>query len=123
MTPTLQIDAAIDLEQVNWELYDVLDKFKPFGQANEKPKYLARGLTVAGLEPVGKTKKHLRIMVRHNTDKVRKTIGWSLCNGSGTNWCEELKAGDKIDLVFEVDVNEWNGNRELQLTIVDLKKL
>jgi len=122
MTPTLQIDAAIDLEQVNWELYDVLDKFKPFGQANEKPKYLARGLTVAGLEPVGKTKKHLRIMVRHNTDKVRKTIGWSLCNGSGTNWCEELKAGDKIDMVFEVDVNEWNGNRELQLTIVDLHK-
>jgi len=33
-----------------------------------------------------------------------------------------LKPGDIIDLVFEMDINEWNGNRELQLTIVDLKK-
>ena len=87
------------------------------------PKFAKIGLTVVGLEPVGKTKTHLRIMVRHNTDKVRKTIGWGLCNGNGTNWCRELNLGDKIDLVFEVDVNEWNGNRELQLTIVDLKKV
>jgi single-stranded-DNA-specific exonuclease len=29
--------------------------------------------------------------------------------------------GDKIDVVFEVDVNEWNGNRELQMKIIDLK--
>jgi len=33
-----------------------------------------------------------------------------------------LKIGDKIDIVFEIDLNEWNGNRELQLTIVDLRK-
>jgi single-stranded-DNA-specific exonuclease len=30
--------------------------------------------------------------------------------------------GDLIDLVFEIDVNDWNGNRELQLKIIDLKK-
>jgi single-stranded-DNA-specific exonuclease len=122
MTPTLNIDTEVDLENVNWDLYDVLDKFKPFGQANEKPKYLSSGLTITGLEPVGKDKKHLRIMVKHNTHKIRKTIGWCLCNGNGTNWCTELKVGDKIDMIFEMDINEWNGNREIQLTIVDLKK-
>ncbi len=121
ITPTLNIDAEIDLEDVNWDLYDVLENFKPFGQANEKPKYLARGLTVTALEPVGKDKKHLRIMVKHNTPTIRKTIGWNLCNGNGTNWGKDLKKGDKIDMVFEMDVNEWNGNREIQLTIVDLK--
>jgi len=121
LSPTLYIDAEVDLEEVNWDLYDVLDKFKPFGKENEKPKYLAKNLEVHQLQPVGKDKKHLRIMVKHD-GKIQKTIGWSLCNGNGTNWCEELKTGDKIDLVFEIDVNEWNGNRELQLTIVDLKK-
>lgn len=120
--PTINIDAEVDLENVNWNLYDVLDKFKPFGQANERPKYLAKGLTITSLMPVGKDKKHLRIMVKHNTPKIRKTIGWSLCNGNGTNWCNELKVGDKIDMIFEMDVNEWNGNREIQLTIKDLRK-
>lgn len=122
MTPTLDIDAEVDLEHVNWELYDVLNNFQPFGQTNQKPKYLARDLTITALEPVGKDKKHLRIMVKHNTSKIRKTIGWSLCNGNGTNWCTELRVNDKIDMVFEIDVNEWNGNRELQLTISDLRK-
>lgn len=123
MSPVLNIDAEMELENVNWELYDVLEQFKPFGQANEKPKYLARGVTITGLEPIGKDKTHLRIMVKHNTPKIRKTIGWSLCNGNGTNWCKTLKIGDKIDMVFEMDINEWNGNREIQMTIVDLKKV
>lgn len=121
MTPTLNIDAEIDMDNVNWDLYDVLDNFKPFGQANEKPKYLARGVTVTSFERMGKDKTHLRIMVKHNTPKIRKTIGWSLCGGKDINWCNVLKVNDKIDIVFEMDINEWNGNREIQLTIVDLK--
>jgi single-stranded-DNA-specific exonuclease len=121
MTPTLNIDAEVELEAVNWDLYDILDKFKPFGQANEKPAYAAYGLTVTGVEPVGKDGKHLRIMVKHKTPKIKKTIGWNLCKGE-TDWSKEIKVGDKIDMVFEIDVNQWNGNREIQLTIVDLKK-
>lgn len=122
LTTSLNIDAEIDLDNIDWDLYDTLDKFKPFGVSNDKPKYLARDLTITALKPIGQDDKHLTIMVKHNSDKIHKTIGWSLCNGNGTNWCEELKSGDKIDMVFEVDLNEWNGNRELQLTIVDLKK-
>ncbi|OGH64988.1 MAG: single-stranded-DNA-specific exonuclease RecJ [Candidatus Magasanikbacteria bacterium RIFCSPHIGHO2_01_FULL_41_23] len=129
MTPVLNIDAELTLEDVKWELYDVLDKFKPFGQGNPKPRYLARGITVVNLETMGKDGKHLRINVKHHTPRIRKIIGWNLCgngnggNGNGVNWSKELKIGDKIDIVFEVDINEWNGNRELQLLIVDLKKV
>jgi len=124
MIPSLPVDAKISLDDVSWELYDLLSKFEPFGQGNEKPKYLAENLEIYSLEPVGQEGKHLRIMIKTPTGKIRKTIGWSLCNGNGneTNWCKKLKPGDKIDLVFEIGVNEWNGNRELQLTIIDLKK-
>jgi len=121
--PTVSIDAEVDLEHVNWELYDILSKFEPFGQNNEKPKYLARGLTITSINPVGKDKRHLTIMVSHHSAKIKKTIGWNLCSENGeTNWCKILKKNDKIDLIFEIDVNEWNGNKELQLTIIDLKK-
>lgn len=124
MAPNISIDAEIDIDHVTWELYDVLQKFEPFGQANEKPKYLARNLMIHQMQPVGQAGKHLRIMVKSKSNKVHKTIGWDLCNANGnkTNWCNQLKPGNTIDLVFEISVNEWNGNRELQLTIVDLKK-
>lgn len=130
VTPTLAIDAELALEEVDWTLYDLLEKFKPFGQCNPKPRYVARGLTVVNVEPVGKEGKHLRINVKHQTPRIRKTIGWNLCGNNGgpdksreADWSKQLQPGDKIDMVYEVDVNEWNGNRELQLLIVDLKKL
>ena len=116
LAPVLRIDADVDLEKINWQLYELLEKFAPFGKGNERPKYLVRGLNVENLEAVGQKGNHLRLMLSHKNGTVKKFIGF--CFG---DWCQKLKAGEKIDVVFEVDVNEWNGNRELQLKIVDLK--
>lgn len=124
MTPTLTIDTEIKLIDVNWELFDLLEKFKPFGMHNDRPRYIARDLTVVSCDPLGADGKHMKLMVRETNGPLRKVVGWRLCGPNAeTNWCKILKAGDKMDMVFEVDVNEWNGNRELQLTIVDLKKI
>lgn len=121
--PTLKIDTEVKLEDVNWDSYDLLQKFEPFGQNNSEPKYLARNLTIASVEPVGNNGRHLKLLVRHNTFEHRKMIGF--CFGDENimrqNWCQILKPGDLVDAIFEVSVNEWNGNRELQLKLIDLK--
>lgn len=124
LEPKIDIDAEINLEDVDWKLYDLLQKFEPFGQANEEPKYLTRGLTVTDIQPVGQDGKHLRLMVKHNTHLVCKTIGFGLgdINRHPSDWKNNLHIGDKIDMVFSIGVNEWNGNRELQLTIEDIQK-
>lgn len=116
LKPVVEIDAKVKLEDINWDLFDELEKFEPFGEGNLKPKFLAKGLTVTQAQTVGSDGKHMRLMVKHNGQIIRKTIGF----GFG-HWCDKLSEGDKVDMVFEVDVNEWNGNRELQLKIVDLK--
>lgn len=125
LVPQITIDAEVKLDEVNWRLYDLLQKFEPFGQANEEPKYVSRALTVTAIEPVGQDGKHLRLMVKHNSQLIKKTIGFGLgdVNRCSENWKECLKPGDKIDMVFSIGVNEWNGNRELQLTIEDIKKI
>ncbi len=124
LAPQLTIDAAVDLDEVNWKLYDLLQKLEPFGMANEEPLYAATDLTVMGIEPVGQDGKHLRLLVKHNSHVVRKTIAFGFGNPERhpANWRETLKPGDKIDLAFTVGVNEWNGNRELQLLVEDIKK-
>ncbi len=123
LSPTLEIDAEITIEDVNWELYDILDKFKPFGKDNPKPKYLAKNVNVKDVSHLGKDGRHLKILAQHKTPKIKKIIGWNFCGkDSEDNWCKILKPDDKIDIVFEISINEWNGHRDLQLTIVDLKK-
>ncbi|OGH93216.1 MAG: single-stranded-DNA-specific exonuclease RecJ [Candidatus Magasanikbacteria bacterium RIFOXYD1_FULL_40_23] len=125
MTPQITVDAEVDLDEVNWKLYDLLQKFEPFGQANEEPKYLAKSVTLVNIDPVGQDGKHLRLTVKHNSHLLKKTIGFGLgdIKKYSENWKESLKPGDKIDMVFSIGVNEWNGNRELQLTVEDIKKL
>lgn len=125
MTPILSIDTEITLAQINWELYDTLDKFKPFGQMNEKPRYLVKNVVVTGIDQMGQMKQHLKLLIRQNGGNIKKTVGWRMSeeNGDKTNWARKLKIGDTIDMVFELDVNEWNGNRELQMTIVDIQKI
>lgn len=116
LVSVLKIDCEVNLEEVDWKLFELLEKFAPFGRGNSEPCYLARGVKVAGIQPVGQNGQHLRLMVAHKTAAVRKTIGF--CFG---NWCEKIKVGDALDIVFKVGINEWNGNRELELKIIDLK--
>lgn len=124
LVPQIQIDAEVDLDEINWKLYDLLQKFEPFGMNNSEPVYSAHNLTLVNVEPVGQDGKHLRLMLKHNSHVVKKTIGFGLgdTNKHPDDWKKNLRPGDKIDIAFSIEVNEWNGNRELQMTIEDLKK-
>lgn len=114
-TATLAVDAAVVLDDINWELVADVERLAPFGIGAPRPRFLSRGLRAVRVDTVGKDGQHLRLHVAHATAAVRKTIGFRF-----GPWVEQLKPGDAVDLVFEVGVNEWNGNREIELKIVDL---
>jgi len=123
LIPQIQIDAVVDLEDVDWKLYDLLEKFRPFGMGNVEPVYASYGLTVTDMRPVGKDEKHLKLMVKHNSQTVRKTIafGFGDVEKHPEDFKKVLQPGTKIDLAFSISINEWNGNRELELKVVDIK--
>jgi single-stranded-DNA-specific exonuclease len=113
--PLLNVDAEVKLSQCTWSFFEQLEKFEPYGNGNPKPLFLVSGARVCAAQGVGTDNKHLRLTVQQ--DGIQKRlIGFSL----GT-WLERIKNGDFIDAVFELDTHEWNGTRELQLKIIDLK--
>jgi single-stranded-DNA-specific exonuclease len=113
----VEAEAEVKLAEINWQLWEQIEKFSPFGFQNERPIFLTRNLKIEGLQLLGKAQQHLKLMVSQGVGKIHKTIGFSLAKEN-----IDLRVGDKIDLLFELGVNEWNGNRELQLKIIDLKK-
>ncbi len=117
MTPSLPIDAELSLADLDWGLEKWLAKFEPHGMRNRTPLFVARGLTVIKADAVGADGKHLRLSVCQDAKQAHKCIAFTF-----GDWAAELNAGDKVDAVFEVTVNEWNGRRELQLKIVDLTR-
>jgi single-stranded-DNA-specific exonuclease len=84
---------------------------------NRPPLFVARALTVVKADAIGFEGKHLRLSVCQDEGKAHKCIAFSF-----GEWATELAAGDRIDAVFELTINEWNGNRELQLKIADLTR-
>ncbi len=117
LQPVLMIDAEVRLSDIDFNLLSEIDKFAPFGQGNPQPRFLTRGLQVIGVDFAGSDNQHIRLMVGDEIGIIRKTIGFGL----GEKW-GDLQMGDRVDLVYEVSINEWNGNRELQLKIIDIKK-
>jgi len=116
LVTTLSIDAEILLSQADWALQEAVARCAPFGEGNPRPIFAIRQARVQGLDTVGADGKHLRLTVVHADGKMAKMIGF----GFGS-WTKKLQVEDRVDVAFEIGVNEWNGNRELQLRIVDLK--
>lgn len=118
----LEIDAETNLSDVNWEFFENTEKIEPFGDANPEPLFLIKGVEIVEIKGVGLDEKHLRLRVKQG-GKFFTVIGFCFGNtNTGTeNWCEKLNIGDMVDLVAYVSVNEWNGNRELQLKLVDIR--
>ena len=118
LTPMVNIDAEINFKQISWKLYEELEKFTPFGEGNPKPLFMAKNVKVVQMQTVGKDGRHLRLLLKQDSSPMFwKSIGFGL----GEIWSDILQTGDYIDLVFSVQLNEWNGNRELQLHLKDIK--
>ena len=118
LKPVLSIEAAISLADIDWNFYNWLKRFEPYGEANPQPLFLVKNLRIEQLQMVGSDGQHLRAMVSQANHPVsHKIIGFYF-----SQWCTKLDIGDQLDVVFEIGINEWNNNRELQLKVVDLKK-
>ena len=113
--PILEADAVMEGSELTWENFDYLKKFGPFGVGNPKPKFVGYGLTLTDFRLVGSKNQHLKLIVGFG-GHVLEAMAF------GKSFLQtQLKKGQVLDMVFELDANEWNGNKKLQLKIVDLK--
>jgi single-stranded-DNA-specific exonuclease len=112
-TPTLLIDADLSLAEVNEAFIDQVKQLEPFGEGNAKPLFRSENLLVTKADTIGSTQAHLRLVVADG-GLMRKVIGFKLGNR-----VSEIQVGARVDLVYHVSMNEWNGRKEVQLVLKD----
>lgn len=117
LIPEIFIDAIIPFSAVNWELEAAVARLAPFGEGNRQPVFGSVGLQLVSYETMGQEGKHLRLAARDPADgTIKKLVAFNL--GS---IAPGLSIGGVIDAAYTVSVHEWNGNKELQLKVVDFK--
>lgn len=112
--PQLRVDLEIQPPEVNWELLGFLKQMQPFGMGNPKPRFLGRNLQLLRSTLVGAQNQHLKFRCRFGEQEFG-AIAFNQAHLDAM-----LKNANQFDAIFELDDNEWNGNRELQLKIIDL---
>jgi len=107
--PTLQIDAWLGLDEINFELADAIEMLAPFGAGNPKLTFASRSVTLKSVAEIGKTKEHLRLAVEDENGNVQSILWWG---GAG----EELpETGTQIDIAYSVRASTFRGEKRLEI--------
>lgn len=114
LVPELPVDAEIVLDDIDWRLVSTVERLEPYGMGNAKPVFASKNLEVVDVGLVGSTGSHLRFTGRSNSGRTQKFIAFKFGDR-----VEELKIGSRVDVVYDIGINEWNGRREIQCKVVD----
>lgn len=113
LRPKLTVDAELRLRQLTVQLTEDLRLLEPTGHGNPPPLFLTRNLDVTEARTVGTDDAHLKLKLRGDNQPPIDAIGF----GMG-DWLGRMPA--RVDVVYALEVNEWQGRRNLQLRLEDL---
>jgi single-stranded-DNA-specific exonuclease len=114
LRPSLYIDTEVAFIDLNWTLQQQFDRLEPTGQENPLPLLICRGVRVRDVRAIGGG-KHLRIVVDDGPQSaVVDAVAFNFGGDLG-----KLAIDRCIDLVFQLEANEWQGRQRLQLNIQD----
>ena len=115
--PTLEIEAEVELSDMNWKMYKILQCLEPFGPGNERPLFLCRNLINNQGTRAVSDGKHLHLDL---TDRVVAMTG--IAFGAGDK-AIHLQNGKSADVCFYLEENTYRGHTTLQMNAQDIKVL
>jgi len=113
LRPKLEIEAELGLEEVSQNLVKDIASFSPFGQDNPRPKFISQQAQIKDIINMGIDGQHI---------KFRFNGLWALAFGRSEEW-KDFKIGDRVDIVYYVENNNFNGRSEVQLKLIDIRNV
>lgn len=109
-------DMDIELKDITWDLIEGIERMAPFGKGNPKPKFKTKNCELSSIS-VTRDGKHLRFRARDESiDWDIQAIGFQMSDK------EDLCKQGKVNLIYQPDINEWRGQKSLQLLMRDIEK-
>jgi single-stranded-DNA-specific exonuclease len=115
LIPEIIIDAEINFTEINENFYNIICRMEPFGPENMRPTFIAKNCRDFGYSKILKD-VHLKFVLKQD-DTIMNGIGFNMAA-----LYPLLENGKPVDIVFTIDENEWNGNKNLQLKVIDVRQ-
>ena len=114
LIPEIIIDAELRLSDITMGLYKLIAQMEPFGPDNMRPVFVTRKVTDTGFSKILK-EQHIRFVVKQ---------GDTIVNGIAFNMADKfslLQMNEPVDIVYTLELNEWNNETNIQLRVIDMK--
>ena len=112
--PIIHIDEEVSLKNINIEDVESLKLLEPYGEGNKNPLFVFRKLKINSIRSLSEG-KHLKLTLK-DENYIIDAIGFNMGNLS-----EQYRLDDKVDVVGTLDINTFNGNRNIQIILKDIK--
>jgi single-stranded-DNA-specific exonuclease len=109
--PQVRVDCELPLRAVDAGCLGDLARLEPFGTGNPEPLFLTRNVRVRDQRIVGE--HHLKLVLEQDGRTIQ-AIGFGMGDMS-------VAAGDRLDVLYGIMANEWNGNTYAELRLRDLR--
>lgn len=106
--PKENVLGVLPVEEIDWELMEILNRYEPYGEANQRPKFLIKNISVIDANAIGAEKNHMRLLLGDKNFSLQAIqFGFEKMVSPGRN----------IDVSGTLQVNEFNGRRSIQLLV------
>ncbi len=116
LVPEVQVDTVLDLREINHSLYSRMALLEPFGAENPVPCFMSKAVKLQEVKLIGKEKNHVRFRARQREGRIA---------GVGFGFADMFEsidvATELFDIVYELNLNTWNGREKLEIKLVDLR--
>ena len=110
----IKIDKEISGKELNIEDVLELDKLEPFGDSNEEPIFILKGLRITSIRTLSDD-KHIKLRLKDNSIEM-DAIGFGLADIS-----KNYQIGDKVDVIGNLQINSFNGMESIQINLKDIR--
>lgn len=119
LVPQIDIDAVLDLKQINAKFMSDLKKMSPFGPENHKPVFCTHGVQDYGTSKlVGREQEHIKLEIIDSKSASSPIHGIAF---GMSRFNAHIKQMKPFDICYTIEENTYNGNTTLQLMIKDIR--
>lgn len=111
------IDVPMPLDYISEPLIKELELLEPFGQGNEKPQFAQKDLNIRSVRVLGRNRNAVKLCLVTGNGTVMDAMLFT----DGDEFTAKQAGHRMIDIIYYPTINEYNGNRTLQVTVKDYK--
>jgi single-stranded-DNA-specific exonuclease len=115
LAPVIEISAEIQFDNINEKLFDTIEEMAPFGPGNMRPIFVTKEVRDSGNSRIVK-EEHLKLEVFKSGQRTMKGIGFGMADKM-----DYLQRKTQFDICYQLQINEWNGYKNVEMLVKDIK--